>query len=92
MKIEFDEKAIKNLKDKEIKEITIDIKAFPTCGGMSYSPVVSLGRPKDDKEYTLVVQEEIDVYLNKDVNPETGLVRILYKKFGFMEKYIAMYY
>lgn len=59
---------------------------------MSYSPVVSLGRPKDDKEYTLVVQEEIDVYLNKDVNPETGLVRILYKKFGFMEKYIAMYY
>lgn len=30
MKIEFDEKAIKNLKDKEIKEITIDIKAFPT--------------------------------------------------------------
>ena len=92
MKIEFDEKAIKNLKNKEIKEITIDIKAFPTWGGMSYNPVVSLGRPKDDKEYTLVVEEEIDVYLNKDVNPETGLVRILYKKFAFMEKYIAMYY
>lgn len=92
MNIEFDKKTIEHLNEKEVKDITVEIKSHPTCGGMSYSPVVILEKPDREKEYNLVTKEGINVYLSEKASQDGELIKILYKKFGIIERYMALYY
>lgn len=92
MKINLSDRLISKLQEENIENINIDLKGNPSCKGFEYNLVVGLEEPNKNKEnFDIHTVDGINVYLSKDIIPESDddLIEVNYKKFGRIENYMA---
>lgn len=92
MKINFDDKFLQLLKEKNEKEITITLKGNPSCKGFEYNPVLGIYPPSPEKKenYSLIEVEGIKVYVDKEIeNENLEKLFLRFTRFGMTENYFA---
>lgn len=89
MNIYFDESIKKFLDEKNIDEITVQLKGNPSCKGFEFNPVVGLYPPDDEdlENFEKENIENVDVYVDKLILKESKEIYLSYSKFGMVDNF-----
>lgn len=84
MKFEITEDAIKYLKEKNAKEITISlVKSNSCCGIMSNEKSIYIGQPRENKPFKTIRFENFVFYIDVFLKFYDDLIKIYIEKFLF---------
>jgi len=85
MKIIIDEKVKKYAAKKNITAITIDYLKTKTCWARPLFPLVTAGRPKDEKRFDRYLVDNIEVFASKYLDAKDNTIKLVLHNFLFFK-------